>query len=649
MSSTTDSNLPTQPRDFVPPRPASAAAVSRSSCNTIKNTSTAPAALAAHARTHATITNSTMMNDTKTKVVIPKSHYSKNYHSNNNPTIPGKIENPETMKKSQQQNTTTMTTTAVNQATTMTTTAVNQATTSNAKHPSCKSSSSSPSPSSSSSPPPPPAATTCDIYDAMLGEIHDLLQAAQQAQALGRLKMAATYLLLVHARLVGLGKRFDGFLVVQEQQQWLQTQQSQLQLQTQTQAEIMPTQMQDRPPSRDGTVVTAAAANATTTSSSAVVVAAAGNAETPIATGSLPTATAMATATPSVMTARATGAATAIATVAPTVSGTMGGGNGGRSKLLPRVLNLSDPSFAPSTAQPLPTKGNSSSTLQPPSLTPVPPSRSVIQEAQKTLAKILPTEVDLDNTMMEHLARAAMELHNRRTGRGMLQERTKSSPFSSSVSTTTTTTLAQSETPRRADGSGARPTSSMVSVSSGYYSQPGGVAWTDQEKKKCLQAAEMYGSGNVEAIAAHVGSRTAGEVRAHLKNVSERGKVERQITGTAEEEDDDGDEHDEDSAAVASASGTGTGTGDNLSSHGSGRVGGRGSGRILHSGKKRKRVGREEDEEDEEEEEDEHMSSSPAASGGSGKKVRGKKPPSKAMLTLPYAVFDAKKMVSGKL
>lgn len=48
-----------------------------------------------------------------------------------------------------------------------------------------------------------------NAYDAILAESQDLMQAAAQAQQLGRLKMASAYLLLLHARLVGLGKLFD--------------------------------------------------------------------------------------------------------------------------------------------------------------------------------------------------------------------------------------------------------------------------------------------------------------------------------------------------------------------------------------------------------------------------------------------------------
>jgi hypothetical protein len=46
-------------------------------------------------------------------------------------------------------------------------------------------------------------------YDGVLAESSELLRAANEAQQLGRYKMASTYLLLLHARLVGLGRRFD--------------------------------------------------------------------------------------------------------------------------------------------------------------------------------------------------------------------------------------------------------------------------------------------------------------------------------------------------------------------------------------------------------------------------------------------------------
>ena len=56
---------------------------------------------------------------------------------------------------------------------------------------------------------PTPTIMGANVLDEILGEASDLLNAAAEAQALGRLKTASSYLLLAHARLVGLGKRFD--------------------------------------------------------------------------------------------------------------------------------------------------------------------------------------------------------------------------------------------------------------------------------------------------------------------------------------------------------------------------------------------------------------------------------------------------------
>jgi hypothetical protein len=48
-----------------------------------------------------------------------------------------------------------------------------------------------------------------NVFDSILAESQDLMQAAAEAQQLGRYKIAATYLILLHTRLVGLGKRID--------------------------------------------------------------------------------------------------------------------------------------------------------------------------------------------------------------------------------------------------------------------------------------------------------------------------------------------------------------------------------------------------------------------------------------------------------
>lgn len=445
------------------------------------------------------------------------------------------------------------------------------------------------------------SSSCCDIYDAMIGEINDLLQAAHQAQTLGRLKMASTYLLLAHARLVGLGKRFDSILMVQPPPPppppIIQSQQvSQSQIQSypqplQQQQQQQPQQLQQLQQSYTlGNGATSKAPrilNLTMDSPSSM--------DLPYPHGNgnhehrnncdsnqeLPSSQNIHT-TPTTT----------------TITSSSSGGSNSKPMTNNNVMYRNVHSTEP-------------------------PSR-VIQEAQKTLAKILPTEVHLDTTMMEHLARAAMELHNKRTGRGMLQER------SHKVS---------SSSPPPPPPFSSSSTSSVVK-----RSLPGGVAWTDEEKKKCLLAAQMYGSGNVDAIAAHVGSRTAGEVKAHLKNVNERGKIERQITGTDGahgHDQDDGDDHDNEEGEDELE--------DRRHYHqthcvdadkGHGDVG---------SGKKRKMshmIGS--DGSRCKSGDGDEMSCSPASSSKRSRGTRNKAP-SKAMLTLPHAVFDAKKMVSGKL
>jgi len=351
-----------------------------------------------------------------------------------------------------------------------------------------------------------------DIYDAMMGEISDLLQAAQEAQALGRIKMASTYQLLAHTRLVGLGKRFDGFLVH----------------------------------GNHGLLSSNNSSSNNIHNINNNI-----NSNKAAAAGTHPTAE--------------------------------------------RSLFFSG------------NQNNNKMNANAGTVTPLSKSTVDMREAHATLAKILPLEVDLDNTMMEHLARAAMELHNKRTGKGMLHEKheARKTELEYLRNLTVATGHPNSHsTPRMAGSTNSNANTNVTPTAPPANSAPasklkvvGGVAWTDAEKRKVLQAAEMYGAGNVEAIAAHVVSRNVAEVRAHLLNMSQRGKVERQIlagAGVKKDESDAGD-------------GDGEGGCDGV---------------IGESGD----------------------TTMPSA-----RKGRGKKPPSKAMLTVPNGVFDAKKMVGGQM
>ena len=195
------------------------------------------------------------------------------------------------------------------------------------------------------------AAAHVNVYDAVLGESEDLLQAAMEAQALGRLKMASAYQLLLHARLVGLGKRFD-------------------------RAQVQ---------------------------------------------GSVPSATASS----------------------------------------PASTNADSSPSTAATATPDP------------------------KDVHSELSKILPTSVELDGAMMEHLARAAMELHHQRTGRRIQSDSVAASPAAAATVATNAS-----------------------------------IAWTEEEKQK-VQTALDAGTIDPSQIAAELQTRTEAQVRAYLRNTKE--------------------------------------------------------------------------------------------------------------------------------
>ena len=212
-----------------------------------------------------------------------------------------------------------------------------------------------------------------NVYDAVLGEAEDLLQAASEAQHLGRLKMASAYLLLLHARLVGIGKRFDRAVQREGQRQ-------------------------------DDMSGTTSSAASTPNSSGDTV-----NTETP------------------------------------------------------------DGTATTANAQP-------------------PPS-PVVQE----LAHYLPGNIDFDSKMMEHLAKAAIDLHHIRTGRKIHGDH-----------------------------------------SPNLLNSPGNsIAWTQQEKDICIKLFKE-GKHDVE-IASNLHNRTPAQVRAFLHNCKERQKGARAMEQEFEE------------------------------------------------------------------------------------------------------------------
>lgn len=196
-----------------------------------------------------------------------------------------------------------------------------------------------------------------NVYDAVLGEAQDLLHAAAEAQALGRLKMASAYQLLLHARLVGLGKRFDRAQV-------------------------------QGPVPEEGAAKKRRAPNS----------------------------------------------------------------------------SESSPTETPETSSP---------------------------GLQSELSKMLPQNVEMDATMMEHLARAAMELHHQRTGRRIASDNITEPP----------------------------PKPSPANAS---------IVWTEEERQK-VQKALDDGMKDPANIAAQLKTRTEAQVKAFLRNSEDRQKGSAQM------------------------------------------------------------------------------------------------------------------------
>ena len=109
-------------------------------------------------------------------------------------------------------------------------------------------------------------------------------------------------------------------------------------------------------------------------------------------------------------------------------------------------------------------------------------------QIQSELAKMLPQNVELDDTMMEHLARAAMELHHQRTGRRIASDNVAATPKLSQTS----------------------------------------IVWTEQERTKLENALES-GTKNPANIASLLKTRTEAQVKAFLKNSQERQKGSAQM------------------------------------------------------------------------------------------------------------------------
>lgn len=234
------------------------------------------------------------------------------------------------------------------------------------------------------------------LVDSMLAEAHDLIGASAEAQALGRLQMSSSYLLLAHARLIALGKRFDRSLLPFPSRKFRTAKKADEAIPASTKDTLIP--QTNCPVSND-------------TQNSEII------------------------------------------------SSVVSNSNDPKNSQEKEAASLSNKIVAMDPA-----------------------GQDDVVAAVKTLTEIIiPTGIEFDKTMMEHLAKAALDLHR------MRQEESSEDAGEGKVSRT--------------------------------------IAWTEEEHKRCMDAVENFGRDNTKEIAKAVGTRTEKEVIAHLRNASEKEKA----------------------------------------------------------------------------------------------------------------------------
>ena len=253
-----------------------------------------------------------------------------------------------------------------------------------------------------------------NVYDAVLGECEDLLKASVEAHRLGRLKMASAYQLLLHTRLVGLGKRFDRSEVAAAPHQHGDDDEDD---------DDEDDECDDEGDDHDGSDEE-------------------GNAK-PLARS--------------------------------------GGLKMDDSNLPEKGASL-EPSLSTSTeikpAKPLMT--------------------SALPKALEKLTEILPSNLEMDVSMMEHLARAAVELHHQRTGRKKSADGLLASPVGGMIGTASPAPADTSESSAAAGKGNAR------------------IAWTVEEQKIVENA--LVEKKAPYAIAKLLKNKTEAQVKAFIKN-----------------------------------------------------------------------------------------------------------------------------------
>lgn len=129
-----------------------------------------------------------------------------------------------------------------------------------------------------------------------------------------------------------------------------------------------------------------------------------------------------------------------------------------------------------------------------------------LPRALQQLTSILPSNLEMDTTMMEHLARAAVELHHQRTGRKKSADGLLASPMTGSFPVTP-----QPESNTTSKGAGSK------------------LAWTAEEQKTVTKALQQKKSAS--AIAKSLPSKTEAQVKAFLKNRKAKDSVQDAFDG----------------------------------------------------------------------------------------------------------------------
>jgi hypothetical protein len=122
------------------------------------------------------------------------------------------------------------------------------------------------------------------------------------------------------------------------------------------------------------------------------------------------------------------------------------------------------------------------------------------------LTSILPSNLEMDTSMMEHLARAAVELHHQRTGRKKSADGLLASPM---------TGLIGSASASPGGAAGAGDTTKVL------------VAWTPHEQEILLKASKEKKPPHI--IAKLLPSKTEAQVKAFLKNQQKNAQTSSQI------------------------------------------------------------------------------------------------------------------------